>query len=176
MTADCVCVWGGCFCFLFFVNNLRLQDQSSWTGSRNFEFDVLYHTDTSLHLNQLFVELLIGSGITVKVYLHDWFVSLQNKMNVVLVMDIELKRRMRATCLCLGFKMLITVTWCKALQVTLEGELLFCNIWLRTHYVLCHFEYHETLYQPSPSWHFRRGSAVIHLWCCKYWETSWGLL
>lgn len=23
-------------------------------------------------------------------------------------------------------------------------ELLFCNIWLRTHYVLCHFEYHET--------------------------------
>lgn len=48
-------------------------------------------------------------------------VSLGNTwISVVLVMDSEQKREMKATCQCLGFKMLITVTWCKAMQVTLK--------------------------------------------------------
>lgn len=47
-------------------------------------------------------------------------VSLETKMSTVLVMDTELSIRTRVTCLCFGFEMLITVTWCKATQVTLE--------------------------------------------------------
>lgn len=75
----------------------------------------LFHTDTSesVRFNSAFVELYLGRLVC-------FVLSFEAQMNVVFVMDTELRRRMRVTCLCFGFKMLITVTWCKATQVTLE--------------------------------------------------------
>lgn len=54
-------------------------------------------------------------------YKTDLFVAISPaQINVGPVIDTEQKRRARFTCQRFDFKMLITVTWCKATRVTLE--------------------------------------------------------
>lgn len=87
------------------------------------------------------------------------------------MMDAELRRGLPVSALHLKCSLL----WLGAKQRRSPwSELLFCYIWLRTHYVLCRFESHETLYQPSPNWHFRRKGAVILWWQCKSWKRQMG--
>lgn len=156
MTADspCVCVYSG--------NNLRLVPVwEFWCFSTWDTYCIISHGRMYTLIRYLWNFICI-----------DRFLSFfQTKMNAVLVMDMELRRRTRVTCLCFGLK--CSLLWLGAKQRRSPWrELLFCNIWLRTHYVLCHFEYHATLYPPSPNWHFKRKGTVIHWWCCKSWKSG----